>query len=321
MATDPKASEKIINTVVGFLSNQYLSQIWNLFENYFHDPITLEQVVSKIDMLNDKLDIFKNAPYQAAYTYFREGNLEKFRDKLIDTMSIDKFNLAAQLLYIKLLLSEGRHQIAFEQYWNIMDKFGCLKEIVPEILINEYKKQNFKNLHFTEAPIILIPGSHDCIFKKFHITEAWASRNIFIAKWMKPKSSWFFFSKNHFDRYVITVANAHKQCILYLKDTENEIVAVTNHYIALKTYDGLKLYGYNGNPIDITQEQINYLFGKTEPYNKFTNLSACEKHIGDLKLKLGTIDDEEERYVHTIGSGTDESYTIYFKMETLEVTS
>lgn len=301
--------------ITGFITNKALQEIWILLENSFKDTVTLEQVSC---VINDKLDLLKNASYKAACTYLREGNLEKFKEKIIDTISFDEFNLVAQLAYIKLLISEQKYQIAFEQYWNIMDKYGCISSVVPQLIIDEYVRNNHKNIVFPKGTVVLFPGLGDSRLKKYEVSGIWISRNIFVAEWKRPKSNWFFFSKNHFDRYIISVSNVNSCQILKFQDQNVEIIAVTNMYLVLKVDYSLKLFDANGKEVSyVSESQIESLFSESLAYNKFS-VPLEVNVIGDIDFYISKIRDTEDRTAS--GVDTDSlDYTVEYDLQVIKL--
>ncbi|MDR0969193.1 MAG: hypothetical protein LBM67_01480 [Lentimicrobiaceae bacterium] len=218
---------------------------------------------------------------------------------------------------------EKKYNIIIEEYWNIMDKFGCLKDIVPDGLIELYKEYNFKDVHIGNQPIRLVPGHYnDDLLGRFNVNEVCLSRNIFAVHWIKPKSSWFLFSPNHYDRHIVTVRFANSSNELNFMDKDAKIIAVTNKYVALMINYKAVLFDSQGNQIStINQNQFNELFCKTESYNKFIISKNEKKLLGDISISLGVECKEYTEinpYYPDSGSDTiDKS----FVMETVDIST
>lgn len=298
---------ELINDVsMGFISN--LIQIESVNISLDVSLELLESVSDNIDAINSRLDSLINAAYREALLYEREGNFDKYRECIVQATAVDQLNILAQLAYIKILANEKKYTNVVEQYWDIMNKFGVLDEIVPRELIDAYTKANFNNIEKKDFSIEIDPTDTD---GKFDVAEIWASRNIFVVKWIRPKTAWFLFSKNHFERCCVECYNIENTHLFGFLDKTVEVLSVTNQFVFLKVDNNLRCFDYNGREIDNGLLNIIYekVLSKSISYNRFIIPSKESKTIGNINIQRILSSKEVTVY----NENDVQTYTIYFE--------
>lgn len=248
----------------------------------------LENISSDIKAISSQLDSLINAGYREALLYEREGNISKYRECIIKAIAVDQFNILAQLAYVKILMSEEKYTNAIEQYWDIMNKFGALDGFVPRELVNIYIKTNLENIDRDNFSIKLAPEEAD---SHFGVTEIWASRNIFVVKWVRPKTAWFIFSNNHSERSFIKCFNIENTNLFEFSNKTIEVLSVTNQFVFLKADGRLICFDYNGNQIenDLLAMIYEKILSRSISYNRFTIPLGETKTVGDISMHHKTI--------------------------------
>lgn len=97
-------------------------------------------ILEKLDLIDHKLDMLLAAPYRQAQMHFREGNLEKTKDKLIEAISLDEFDLPALAMYALLLCRTGNTDLAVDYFERLLRQFGPHVGIVPSEIVTAYRR-------------------------------------------------------------------------------------------------------------------------------------------------------------------------------------
>src|SRR4051812_36047678 len=85
---------------------------------------TFEAVTrDQLTVIEKQLDSIIDAPFRQALMYFREGNLDKTKDKLIEAISLNELDLPANALYCTLLAATNP-TLALQYQEEILRKFG-----------------------------------------------------------------------------------------------------------------------------------------------------------------------------------------------------
>lgn len=174
--------------ILSYIGKESFQQLISLLK----DSKDFTNLISeKIDYIDRKLDKLIKSSYREAIMYYREGNRVKFREKIIASIAKDSHNLPAKLMYINLMIEEERYDIAIEQYWELIDVFGYINKIVPDLIRNKHFEISLNKIHLKEK-IVFYPGSINCVsyYDQFEIPkEIWISSSLVCIKWNKRRNA------------------------------------------------------------------------------------------------------------------------------------
>jgi|GEM_PF-5759800 len=129
---------------MGVISNWAGSRGLSLSEEFFSSLMGLRSfeaiVLEKLDLIDQKLDILIEAPFQQARMHLLEGNLDRCKDKLIEAISLNELDLPAITLYALLLYQSGKIPLSLEYFEQIIRKFGPHGSLLSNRVIEIYSE-------------------------------------------------------------------------------------------------------------------------------------------------------------------------------------
>lgn len=280
-----------------YLGDKILDQLIDYIKNSDNN---IELMHEKLDYIDEKLDRLITAPYRAAIVYYEEGDLAKFKEKIIDTFTKDPYNLPARLTYVSITINEGNYDVAIKNYWRILDDFGYIRGMMPEHIMNTHFQQSLACIE--SSKIIFYPnrkGINDYEDRRFVAKEIWISKSLVCIKWKKLQSGFFSLSS-----YELSLFNLDKGCEIYRKKSYSDITIInlTNNYLYLLIDNNKCQVDKNGRTIS----------GTAVDYSIFQNLFLFNKQSissENKKFSLGclnfSIEQVEKYYEYRIwGDGT-----------------
>lgn len=100
-----------------------------------------ELVAKEVSLNNRMLKVLMNAPYQQALLHLKDGELDKYKDKVIVAITQDPLNLRARILYVQLLNYFGSDDRAIEECFNLLEWLGLSQQLavfLPAALMGIY---------------------------------------------------------------------------------------------------------------------------------------------------------------------------------------
>jgi hypothetical protein len=127
-----------LEMISAWIASKGIALAENTVMGFLHGPDINALIKGDLETINDKLDGLIQAAFKEAIMQLREGNLVACKDKLVQAISQDELNLPAKLLYIDFLRYEGKHVLALEYYWDLIESFQLQTGLLPIPLVNAY---------------------------------------------------------------------------------------------------------------------------------------------------------------------------------------
>jgi hypothetical protein len=134
------AKEFIMGILVNWVANQGLSLGQDLFIEMLGLPSFEARVSEELERINQKLDILIEAPFRQARMHYLEGNIDKAKERLIEAISLNEFDLPSKAMYCRLLCESGNLALAVDYFEEIVRQFGPHVEAVPKSICNFYAR-------------------------------------------------------------------------------------------------------------------------------------------------------------------------------------
>lgn len=266
-----------MGVVLGWAANKGL----DLGENLFRELIGLKSfeamLTEKLDLINQKLDILIGAPFRQARMHLVEGNIEKCKEKLIEAISLNEFDLPSMVLYSFLLYKSGNPSLALDYFEEVIRKFGPHPEIVPKEITGVYCQYLTE-----EKPLKKIRPFELCAEKHMkgpstaiYPTEVYCTQSSIITVWKDRyydvSGDGSFFGRPIRATPRIIVCDWSGSEIMNFQDFNPSILAFTEEYLAIML-ESVKLWHKvikvfrirDGSevmlPFAITSDQVKRLF-------------------------------------------------------------
>lgn len=278
---------------------------------------SFEAVISeKLDIINQKLDVLIQAPFRQAKMHLLEGNLDKCKDKLIEAISVNEFDLPAIALYSLLLFKSGNIPLALEYFEQIIKKFGPHKNLLSDKIVDIYSDylNNEKPLRKIK-PFIIKLDSY-----RWYPVEINCSLSSIVIHW-KPKDrhSWEDIGGSRgYHRHPRYTIHDWKGNVLFDNESydwiNSQIAIVTEEYLVIEIEKGLffktkqkKIFrvkdGYEVFcPYAISSEQFFKLFLVDKRFvSKIKSVSEtapADLSFGGAHISLKMYKDYTEREIH-----------------------
>jgi hypothetical protein len=102
-----------VNEVAVWIASKGLSLSVSSLQRLLRPPES-DRMTERLIDIDSRLDALIAAPYLAAVTHLREGDLHECRRQLISAMATDELNLPARLHYCYLMQMLGKPAIALD---------------------------------------------------------------------------------------------------------------------------------------------------------------------------------------------------------------
>jgi hypothetical protein len=249
----------------------------NLGESLFRELIGLksfETILSeKLDLINQKLDILIGAPFRQARMHLLEGNIEKCKEKLIEAISLNEFDLPSMVLYSFLLYKSGNSSLALDYFEGIIRKFGPHPEITPKEITEVYCQYLVE-----EKPLRMIQGFDICAEnnmndtdKVIYPTDIYCTQSSIITIWKTMLDRGYGFGAQIRATPRVIIYDWSGREIMNFEDFDPSILAFTEEYVAIMLASVrlwrkvIKVFRVKDGsevmlPFSVTLEQLQRLF-------------------------------------------------------------
>jgi hypothetical protein len=153
------------------------SLVEQTIEEYLNVGSIESLIYDEIKKVSNQLSLVLDAPYKEALMHFREGNIDKCRDKLITAINYDELNLPAWRLYLAILRTEKKYELVLDYGWELLHIFGFRPDLVAEPVYEAYVEQYFKQNIMVGAPQIEVRFDDN-----YYAKEIWCSPGGFVAR-------------------------------------------------------------------------------------------------------------------------------------------
>lgn len=127
-----------VGVLAGWVAQQGLNATQAVLLEALGIPTIESAIYDKLSVIEHKLDVLIRAPFRQAQFYLRERNYDKAKDKLIEAMSFDDFDIPARYLYALILCRLGETTLGVECFDHLVAEFGPHPDLVPATIAQIY---------------------------------------------------------------------------------------------------------------------------------------------------------------------------------------
>jgi hypothetical protein len=103
-------------------------------------PANSEEVVlAEIRTISSKLDAIIDAPFKEATFHLKAGDRALGKEKLIQAVALNRYDLAARALLARLYIEDDRLDIALDLYVEMIEATGLRSDLLPLSLVEAYQ--------------------------------------------------------------------------------------------------------------------------------------------------------------------------------------
>jgi hypothetical protein len=221
-----------MDTVLSWLFNKGIEALSGVLADELERSLRTEDNVEvflrqQLADLEDKIDTVLQAPAKQALMHLKEGNLVQYRDKLIEAISHNDFDLGSLLMYINLLRREGRYCLALDYQWELMDRFGPRADIVPRPLLEVYVAKQ-------EQALVDNAKTRKWSYEEvdYHCREIHVSAGGVITCWVRPANGW---QLRFSDKSLVVGLNWRGEQLFRFADGDPSVLNLTARYAVVRT--------------------------------------------------------------------------------------
>ncbi len=308
----------MMSPVTQWLTTKSLDFITEYLKQSFLDK-NIEGLIyqQNIEIIHN-LKLLIDAPYKQAIMHLRLNEIECAKNKLIEALSMNEFDISARLLYIRVLLYLGYIQEAIEQYWKLYCDFTFDAALFPNPIYDIFNSTNIMEPKISERDFEFRIG-HDNDFTNYQADNLLIFARGIICSWVSEKHFLGF----PYCKYGMTIVDWNNNCLVE-RHGYHEIIYFSYNFVIYKCKENYYLFNFSlKTETFLSEEQIRKYFRRIQfnPAKYRYNADDIKRGVrhGKVFIKKGPIRIGCYSEVRCNGNFGSETVSLKYKYGTLTV--
>ena len=233
----------------------------------------MHYLLERIDSIEEKLGQLIDAPYLESIIYLKEGNYEKFKEKIVTAIANNYMNIPARLAYIYILCNDNQYELAADYLIELYRDFTQRKELFPSNLLAEFNSNEKKTFKISNDLNITY------LENNYYPLQFYFFPSYFIIIWGHRRT---LFGIRWYSSQYLVCYNWNGNSFFSTKANNCHVVFMSYHYILYNTNGDNILYDLVFKKISrITENDATKIFGINN-----SNLKCDYNFLEDIGEKI-----------------------------------